>query len=97
MLPCEFKTVSLRMQGDDSLDNPANLVSYVREIKRRSRIQGGKLRNVRVMCLVDQQSQYLVRMSLAETLEADSGKISDETRELLQEVLAFVKKCFTTM
>jgi len=97
MLPCEFKFVSLRMQGDDPLDNPANLMSYVKEIKRRSRIQRCKLRNVRVICLVDQQSQWFVWISLAETLEADSGKISDEMRELPQEVLVFVSKRFATM
>jgi len=47
---------------------------------------------MRVICLVDEQSQCFVRtrLRLAETLEADSAKISDEMRELLQEVLPFV-------
>jgi len=85
------------MQGDDPLDNLANLMSYVREIECRSRIQGRKLSNVRVMCLIDQQSQCFVWISLVETLEEDSGKISDEVRELLQEVLAFISKCFAIM
>jgi len=99
MLPCEFKAVSLRMQGDDPLDNAVNLVPYVTEIECRSRIQRCKLKNVRVICLVDEQSQCFVRirLRLAETLEADSAKISDEMRELLQEVLAFVSKCGATM
>jgi len=49
------------------------------------------------MRLVDQQNQCFVWISLAETLKADSGKIGDEMRELLQEVLAFVSKCCATM
>jgi len=82
------------MQGDDPLDNPANLI---REIEWRSRIQRCRLRNVRVICLVDQPSQCFVWISLAETLKADNGKISDEMRELPQEVLVFVSKRFATM
>ena len=85
------------MQSDDPLDNAASLVSYVREIEFQSRIQRCKLRDVRVMCLVDQQNQCFVGISLPETLKADNGKISDEMRKLLQEILAFVSKCFAIM
>jgi len=93
-LPWEFKSVPLRMQGNGSLDNPANLLFYVRETKYRSRIRGLNPKSVKVMCFVDQQSQCVVWISLVESFEADSGNISDEVRELVREVLAFFSNRF---
>jgi len=55
------------------------------------------LKSVKVTGLIDQQSHCLVRISLVESFEADSGKISDEMRELLREILAFVGNSFAIM
>jgi len=78
----------LRMQGNNSLDNPANLLFYVMEGERRSQIWGLNLKSVKVTCFVDQQSHCFVGISLLESFEADSDKISGEMRELLREILA---------
>ena len=75
------------MRGNSPLDNPANLLFYARERKSRSRI----LKSVKVTSFVDQQSRSFVGISFLESFEADSGKISHEMRDLLQENLGFVR------
>jgi len=90
MLPCEFESVPLGVHSDDSRDNLANSLIYVRKVKRRSRIRSLSLKNVRVMCLVHQQSQCFVEINLVESFEAESGNISCEVRKLLLEILEFL-------
>ena len=97
MLLCELKSVPLGMQGDDPLDNLANSLFYAKERETWSRIRGWNPKNLRVLCLIDQQSQCFVGISLVESFEADSEKLRVEARELLREILAFVSNRFAIM
>jgi len=83
MPPCEFQSVPLGMQGDECLDNPTNSLFYVMERKIGTRIRCINLKNVRMVFLVDQQSQCLVWITLLESFEADSVKIGEEVRKIL--------------
>jgi len=94
MPKCESKSAPLRMQGNNFLDNPSNLLLYVMERNNRSSL--GRKR-AKVTCLVDQQGQGFVGISLLESFETDSGKISDEVRELLREILVCISNSSTTM
>jgi len=71
------------MQGDECLDNPTNSLFYVMERKIGTRIRCINLKNVRMVFLVDQQSQCLVWITLLESFEADSVKIGEEVRKIL--------------
>jgi len=57
-------------------------------------IRGLELKKVRVIPFVDQQSRILVRVSSLEGSKTDDGKVRDEVRVLLFEVLALVRNCF---
>jgi len=59
-----------------------------------SRIRGINMKSMKVTGFVDQKSHYFVGISLLEGFKADSGKISDEMRELLQEILGFISNSF---
>jgi len=93
MGPCKIKSLPLGVQGDNFFDIFTNSHSYRRlreniEIESRSGIRSLELKSMRILYLIDQQSQYFVRVGLLESVKADSCKIRGEVRELLLDVLA---------
>ena len=95
----EMKSLPFGMQGDNCPYDMANSLFYVIydvERKCRSRIWCLNLKNTRIMHLVDQQSQLLVRGRLLESLKANSWKVGDEVRELALKILGlFGNGCAT--